>query len=56
MKLQRRKLSDIGMYREFTYQSKTLEEWQKELRFQFSLGELYQMAKKKEDFSRFLPM
>jgi len=41
------------MYSNFVYQGKKLAEWQKELRYQFTLGELYRMAQQGEDLSSY---
>ena len=41
------------MYNNIKYLGKTLPEWQKELRYQFTLGELYQMALRGEDLSSY---
>ena len=41
------------MYDNIKYLGKTLPEWQKELRYQFTLGELYRMVLRGEDLSSF---
>ena len=41
------------MYDNIKYLGKTLPEWQKELRYQFTLGELYLMALRGEDLSSY---
>ena len=38
------------MYKDVSHQGKMLPEWQKELNFQYSLGELYRMASDRYDF------
>ena len=38
------------MYKDVSYQGKMLSEWQKELNFQYSLGELYRMVSEGCDF------
>lgn len=38
------------MYHDYIHQGKTLDEWQKLLNGQFSLGELYRMAQENVDF------
>lgn len=40
----------MGMYDNKKYMGKTLVEWQKLMHNRYSLGELYQMAKDKQDF------
>ena len=42
------------MYANVKCQGKTLADWQKELRFQFSLGELYRLALEGRDLSSLL--
>ena len=41
------------MYDNIKYLGKTLPEWQKELRYQFTLGELYHMALRGKDLSSY---
>lgn len=42
-------------YAGFEWQGMILSAWQEELKFQYSLGELYRMAKEeKQDFSKLL--
>ena len=38
------------MYKDVSHQGKMLPEWQKELKGQYSLGELYRMASESCDF------
>lgn len=42
------------MYKNYMHQWKTLAEWQKDFKNEFSLGELYRMAKEGADFQRML--
>ena len=42
------------MYKDVNYQGKMLSEWQKELNFQYSLGELYRMASESCDFFKLM--
>ena len=42
------------MYENYKHQGRKLSEWAKALNHVFSLGELYQMAKKGKDFTKLL--
>ena len=46
--------SGENVYGNVSYEGKLLKNWQKELHFQYSLGELYRMASDGEDFNKIL--
>ena len=43
------------MYGAVIYKGKRLADWQRDLRFMFSLGELYRMMKDGVDFTKLMP-
>lgn len=44
----------MNIYEDFYHQGKSLTEWQKDFKGEYSLGELYRMAKDGTDFSKLI--